>query len=272
VTVTQDTSAYPDIPAGQVRDNNTAYEFEIADTVPCGEILDFQLAVTTDQGSYTFDFSIQASIPQPPTNTFFDDFEGGVNGWTTGGTNNTWAQTTEEAYSPTHSWTDSPGGNYVNNTNSWLQSPVLDLTGKTDTAVSAWYLHSLEPGFDFAYLEYSTDGGATYNPTPLAEFNGAADNWYEEIVHTPMLDNQPNARLRYRMYSDSGVVDDGIYVDDFAVSYVPIVCEAPPTAVSLTDFGAEDSNSTANGTALAIVAIALAGAVVFASQRKLAGR
>ena len=53
--------------------------------------MQFNLAVTTAQGPYNFPFSIQASIPQPPASAFFDNFENGVNGWTTGGTGNAWA-------------------------------------------------------------------------------------------------------------------------------------------------------------------------------------
>ncbi|MFN2166535.1 MAG: carboxypeptidase regulatory-like domain-containing protein, partial [Anaerolineae bacterium] len=84
VTVTQNTSTYPDIPTGQVWDNDTAYEISLDPQMPCGTILDFHLDVTTDQGGFSADFSIQASIPQPPQSVFFDDFESGVNGWTTG--------------------------------------------------------------------------------------------------------------------------------------------------------------------------------------------
>ncbi|MDX1707267.1 MAG: S8 family peptidase, partial [Desulfobacterales bacterium] len=47
----------------------------------------------------------------------FDD--GNINGWTTGGTNNTWNATDQQSYSGAYSLTDSPGANYLNNTNSW---------------------------------------------------------------------------------------------------------------------------------------------------------
>ncbi|MCB0254249.1 MAG: carboxypeptidase regulatory-like domain-containing protein [Anaerolineae bacterium] len=269
VSVTQDTSTYPDIPAGAVRDNNTPYVISLDPLMPCGTILDFQLDVTTNEGNYTMYFSIQASIPQAPQSVFFDDFENGVNGWTTGGTNNLWAQTTEEAYSPTHSWTDSPGGNYPNNMNSWLQSPVIDLSGKSGVTVSAYWLYALEPGFDYAYLEYSTDGGSTYNPTALATFNGVQSDWAQSVEDASVLNDQANARLRIRAYSDGGVVFDGVYVDNFDVSYVPIVCEPPPTAVELADFGAD--STPVNGSALLVIlAAGLAIAAVVMLQRRSA--
>ena len=40
---------------------------------------------------------------------FSDDFESGLTNWTVTGS---WNTTTTDAYSPTHSFTDSPDGNY----------------------------------------------------------------------------------------------------------------------------------------------------------------
>jgi hypothetical protein len=227
VTVTQNTSAYPNIAAGGSQSNSTAYVISLAPTLVCGTVMQFNLAVTTAQGSYNFPFSIRASIPQSPASAYFDNFENGVNGWTTGGAGNAWAQTTAQSNSPTHSWADSPAGSYADNVDSWLQSPVINLTNKTDVGVSGFFMYALEAGFDYAYLEYSTDGGTTYNATPLATFNGVEANWVQTSVSAAALDNQADARLRLRFLSDSGVALDGIYVDDFNVSYRPIVCQPP---------------------------------------------
>ena len=174
VTVTQNTSAYPNIAAAGSAPNTTAYVISLSPSLVCGTVMQFNLAVTTAQGSYNFPFSITASIPQPPASAFFDNFENGINGWTTGGTGNAWAQTTSQSYSPTHSWTDSPAGNYANDVNSWLQTPAINLSGKTGISVSAYSIYGLETGFDFVFLEWSINGGTTWNATPLATFNGDA--------------------------------------------------------------------------------------------------
>ena len=104
---------------------------------------------------------------------------------------------------------------------------MINLTGTTDVGISGFFTYALEAGFDYAYLEYSTDGGTTYNATPLATFNGVQANWVQTSVSAAALDNQANARLRLRFLSDSGVELDGIYVDDFNVSYQPLVCQPP---------------------------------------------
>ena len=237
VSVTQNASAYPDIAAGASAPNTTAYQVALSPSLPCGTIVQFQLAVTTDQGPYGLGFSLQASLPQPPASTYSDNFENGANGWTTGGTLNQWAQTTSQSQSPTHSWTESPAGNYPDNMNSWLQSPVLDLSGKSGVTVSAWVRYALEPGYDYAHLEYSLNGGSTWNPAYLARWNGVNAAWTQSSVAAPAIDNQANVRLRYRVASDGGVTADGFYVDTFDVSYTPIVCQ--PVPVELQSFGVE---------------------------------
>ena len=77
-------------------------------------------------------------------------------------------------------------------------------------------------------------------------------------------------RLRYRFTSDGGVVDDGFYVDNFDVSYQPIVCAPPiPTAVTLSNLSASDSQPAAPyGALLAVLAASLAaGAAIVLRKR-----
>jgi hypothetical protein len=150
--------------------------------------------------------------------------ENGAAGWTTGGSPNTWALTTSSSHSPTHSWTDSPSGNYSDNTNNWVRTQALNLTGVKYVHVSGWFKYALEPGYDYAYVEYSLNGGLTWATTPLATFNGTQSTFQQVTVDASVLDNQPNVALRVRLTSDGAVTMDGIYVDDFSISYVPFEC------------------------------------------------
>jgi hypothetical protein len=181
--------------------------------------------ITDSLTTFTTNFSINASVPLTPTNFFFDDVEGGNLGWTPGGTPNTWAITTAQSHTPTHSWTDSPSGDYSDNSNNYI-TLALDLTGKKQIQVSGWFKYALESGFDYAYMEYSLDGGTDW--TNLATFNGLQTDWQLVIADAPALDNQANVLIRIRLQSDGGVVEDGIYMDDFAVSYVPFECTYSP--------------------------------------------
>jgi hypothetical protein len=236
VTVTLANSAYPDVPAGQTRGNSTPFLVSIAPNVACGTRLEFQLAVTSAQGPYAIHFQLLAGTPSAPLSLFADNFENGVNGWTTGGANSRWAQVTVRSVSPAHSWHDSPAGLYQDNSDSWLKSPLLNLSGKINISVSGFYTYSLETGFDRVVLEWSTDGGATWGPTYLAHFTGLTTSWQTVTVPAPMLDNLPNVALRYRLKSDRGVDWDGFYMDDFAVNYTPVSCECETCSHSFVPF------------------------------------
>jgi len=229
VTVDVADSTYPDILPGGSAINNTPFVISIAPTVPCGTELDFQELLVTAQGNFTVSFSLYAKIPLPRENAFFDDMESGVNGWTAGGSPNTWAQTTSQSHSPTHSWTDSPAGNYGNNVNNWVRSPAINLSGKAETQVSFWHRYATESGWDFAYPEYSIDGGSTWQSFYPAGYTGNSGGWLTESFDDSVLDNQANVRLRFHMTTDGNTVSDGWYVDDVQVSYEPFECVFPTT-------------------------------------------
>ena len=247
VTITQANSAYPDIAGGTSEANSTDYVFSLDSAFACGDAIAFHLAVSSSEGSYSADVTLPTGILEPRVTVLTDDFESGANGWTTAGSFNTWALTTESANSPTHSWTDSPGGNYGNNTNSWLISPVFNLNGRDNVRLSASYTWELEAGYDYVYVEYSTNGGTSWaTSTPLASFNGSQAAWTPVDTDAPALDGQGNARIRFRLQSDGGVVADGIHIDDFSLSYQPVVCQYP--AVFRDGFETGDTSQWSSAT------------------------
>ncbi|NUM48219.1 MAG: hypothetical protein HUU38_26230, partial [Anaerolineales bacterium] len=96
----------------------------------------------------------------PYCTAFSDNVEGGNLGWTA---QTPWAITTESAHTPTHSWTDSPGGNYTNNRNITLTSPIIDLSGTQGVTLNFWQICDTEAGYDFCTVEVSTNG-TTWTP------------------------------------------------------------------------------------------------------------
>jgi hypothetical protein len=221
VTVSTAASTYADIAAGNVGSNTTPYVFSIDPNLACGTDMHFQAVVTDSFNTYNTAFSLNASIPLPRQDVFFNDVEGGDMGWTTGGTPNSWVISTADAHSPTHSWTDSPAGDYPDNANNYVRTPTFDMTGKRNVELSGWFKYALESGYDYVYVEYSLNGGNNWNI--LTSFNGFQD-WYQVILDASVLDNQPNVALRFHLVSDGGVTEDGIYVDDVALSYEPFDC------------------------------------------------
>jgi hypothetical protein len=166
----------------------------------------------------------------PICEVFGDDMESGVGGWTHGGSPNNWALVTTSSHSPTHSWTDSPGGNYPAYADTWLQSQVLDLSDYTGTSLSFWHRYATESGYDYANVECSTNGGSTW--TTVQAYDGTQTTWTQEQIAIPALDGQVNARIRFRLTSDSYIQADGWYIDDVSVTGGGPACQPPlaPTA------------------------------------------
>lgn len=235
VTVTSAGTSYPDIPAGGSAANSTPFEFSIDPSYTCGNMITFQEDIVSAEGNYTFTFVVPAGVPEARAEVFFDNMENGVNGWAPGGSPNTWAQITTQSHSPTHSWTDSPSGQYQNNMNSWVKSPVIHLTGMSGIQLDFWHRYNFESGWDYGYPEYSFNNSTWQSFYPNG-FTGNSGAWLEQNFDASFLDGQPDVYLRFRSYSDGGVTADGWYIDDVAVSYQPYSCTPagqPPDAVTL---------------------------------------
>ncbi len=189
------------------------------------------------------DFSLSPVCP-----AFADDIESGNSGWTA---QQPWAITTEAAHSPTHSWTESPGGAYGNNRNTMLVSPLLDLSDYHSLTLSYWQICDTESGYDYCRVEVSSNGGSSWSE--VATFDGPSAQWEPVSLPVPMLDGQPTARIRFRFTSDQSVVRDGWHVDDILLSGGGAACGEPqitPTA-SPTTTATHTATSTPSITATA---------------------
>jgi carboxypeptidase T len=144
---------------------------------------------------------------------FSDDVESGNSGWTA---QSPWAITTEASHSPSHSWTDSPGGNYYNYRNVSLTSPIFDFSGSAGISLNFWQIYKTEECCDFGRVEVSTDGGENWSE--VARFSGTQTSWVNEEIQLPQLNGQANARIRFRFSSNSTNVSDGWHIDDIKIA------------------------------------------------------
>ncbi len=201
--------------------------------------------------------AVVESIPVISGYPYFQDFESGTGGWTSGGTNATWAlgdpmkNTIMGASSGTNAWvTGGLGtGQYNGDEQSWVLSPCFDFTPLTNPQVrmAAWW--NSEFSWDGAVLQATVDSGLSW--TNVGTF-GDPDNWYndntingnpggnqpagQEIGWTGRtatgngsggwvtaknalagLAGEPDVRLRIAFGSDGGGNDDGFAFDDFEV-------------------------------------------------------
>ncbi len=162
-----------------------------------------------------------------------DDAEGTNPGWTA---QSPWARSTESAASPTHSWTDSPGGTYGNFADTSLTSPLLDLSLATDVALDWKQLYDLEDGYDYGRVEISTDGGASWTEVARAAGENHDATWESNHLALPALAGSSQARLRFRLTSDVSATFDGWHLDDIVLSAVL----PPPTGLFADGFESGD--------------------------------
>ena len=155
--------------------------------------------------------TIEPPSPMPPV--FSDDMESGTGNWSADAP---WALTTASSHSPSHAWTDSPGGNYDNNVNISLQtaSPINVSSAITTPVLSFWQRYELESGYDRGYVEVSTDGGSSW--TSLANFTGTNLTWHKVELDLSAYKGQ-SVFVRFRLSTDYSVTRDGWYIDDVTI-------------------------------------------------------
>lgn len=120
-----------------------------------------------------------------------------------------------------------------------MMSRSLDLTGQTEATltVKSWY--DTEEGFDFGYLEASTDGGATWEQVG-DPFSGSSDGKWTDLTYDLGAYAGKQVDLRFRYSSDGGVHGAGVFLDDFKVT-------AGSTTVFSDDVESGTNGWTANG-------------------------
>jgi subtilisin family serine protease len=148
--------------------------------------------------------------------SFPDDVESGAGDWKTNGTTR-WDIVDTAYQSPTHSWTDSPLGDYENNADSWLIPPRIDLSGRYLSKLT-FYLHmETERDRDFLSIEGSTDG-TNWTAIPDAEYTGYMTGSF--AIDISVYDGQPEVYVRFHLVTDSHNTADGVYIDDVDVTSI----------------------------------------------------
>lgn len=168
---------------------------------------------------------------EPTCAIFSDNVENGNQGWTAQAP---WGITESNSHSPTHSWTDSPAGQYSNYQNISLTSQVFNLSTASNVSLKFWHYFDMEAGWDFGYVEYSINGGVW---TTVASYTGTQIEWKEVNIPLPALAGQSNVRIRFRFFSDQSVMADGWYLDDIQLLDNGAGCYTPiaPTADFITN-------------------------------------
>ncbi len=165
---------------------------------------------TLSIGGWTFTV-IQAGADD---SLFEYDVEGDTSGWSGG---SPWARTTASSRSGTHAWTDSPDGNYQNDLNVALWSPIIDLTEVDSATLTFWHR------FDFGsgdrgnvWVAQQREDGWWRTEERLRRFTGTQTSWQQTSLDLSPFVGEP-IRLAFQLLSDASGTADGWTIDDVAV-------------------------------------------------------
>ena len=186
----------------------------------------FSFVIVVNNGLYTYFDTITKKYTGGDT-IFYSNCNTN-NAFTSTGT---WGVTTRSYTSATGSITDSPNGNYPDNsdTKMTLTAPV-DLRAATTATLLYQAKWQIEKGYDYVLIEASSDNGSNWNalcglytnqgvnqgnPTQSL-YDGYQTTWVQELVDlTDYLGHKVN--LRFHIVSDPGANYDGFYFDDLTV-------------------------------------------------------
>jgi hypothetical protein len=125
-----------------------------------------------------------------------------------------WHRTQRKSHSPTYSWWNgSEGtGQYSNNVDASIITPLITLGPNSEFECWNWY--NLETGWDYGYIEISTDGGSSWSQ--LTSFNGVSSTWvqYSTALSYPV---GTQVRIRFHLDTDGSITREGWYVDEIRV-------------------------------------------------------
>ena len=121
----------------------------------------------------------------------------------------------------------------------------IDLSNASSASLNFWQIAKTEGGYDFCYVEYSDNGGNTWQPIPTNYYNGNANNysgtspsfdedsytvwgttnttpsnswWKEENFDLSFLAGESDLRIRFRLTSNNTSYRYGWLLDDILLT------------------------------------------------------
>ncbi|MCX6165453.1 MAG: M14 family zinc carboxypeptidase [Ignavibacteriae bacterium] len=215
---------YDSIQVKQIKENtNTPFKFKISNSANIGD--NMQIVCTVKQeGAVASKDTFYVTIGYIET-LFSDNAENGKGNWTVSGNGKLWDTTYISFWKGAKCFTDSRWGNSSNSTTNYFAlNNSINLTGKTNPRIEYAAKWATEPGFDYARIQVSSNGGTTWVNLPgrytktlssQPSYHGMSYWVYEQVNLNAYIGQ--TIKIRFNYYTDNGVPGDGFYFDDFRV-------------------------------------------------------
>jgi len=212
VTIVSDSSGYGDIQPDSAGGSAIPYLLTFGTPPQNPYYARLRLQMKTLGGTLVQYDSFMLAIASPG---FYDNVEDSIltNQYQAG---TLWHTTEYTAYSPTTCWRCGVGDdqNYLDNMNSSLITPEFAVGSQA--TVSFWHKYVIENGYDYGFLEYSTDGGSSW--AELANYTGNLSDWAQQSYDINGIPLGSRVMLRFRFTSDYSLNYSGWHIDDISVT------------------------------------------------------
>lgn len=192
----------------------------------------------------TLSVLLLSTIGHAQINTFphVEDFEANDGGWVASGTNSSWEHgvpagpyISGSVGCGSNAWVTNLTGDYSNNENSQIESPVYDFTALTSDPILKFdHIFETEGCCDEGWVEFSIDGGTIWTKLGTSAsgisnwYNDAGNNWWDgtsgiagewrSASHVLTgLAGEGNVQLRFKVSTDGSVTRDGFGIDNIIV-------------------------------------------------------
>jgi hypothetical protein len=161
------------------------------------------------------------ALPVPPV--FADGFESGAAGWTHGGTEDNWELGTPTqgpmgAHSGVNVYGTGLGSNYREFTDSFLNSPVIDLRTVTRGTLTFWEWRNtdIDPVFHGTVVNV-LDADSMTILEELSRASGPSGGWQLRTIKLGSNSLGKRIILQFTLYSDHQNLREGWFLDDIAI-------------------------------------------------------
>ncbi len=156
--------------------------------------------------------------PEPTYNEtiFYDDISNGIKEWVADPTVGTsrWYIVAGYSHTIAHSWS---GYNREYDHEMNLTSKSFDLTNYgSDILLTFWTAYNIEEEYDFGYVEYSIDSGASW--VKLLTITGEQSYWDKEELLIEGVGGEVDFKIRFAYITDGTILSLYWYVDDIKLS------------------------------------------------------